>query len=496
MKNILIAVLLSVMACVGCMAQNTKANGRKLFQQGDYEAAKPVFAHLLKNSPKNAEYNYWYAACCYETKDTIQGIEKMLQFAASRRVLNAPYYLAKLYKDSCRYVQSIEQYEKFLSDGKDEKRMAAATTELEHVKELLRMMKNTEQVIVVDSIIVDKKDFLSAYRAGKDVGFLAISDVNRGRSANSVRTVQMPDSMEAVDEMYHTLFVTELGTDQYHSGIVTVDSVELYKIFHAKKDGDDWGHPQQIAGFETMGNDAYPFMSADGTTFYFASDGDGSIGGYDIFVTSYDNETGRFLRPSNVGMPFNSEANDYMMVINEIANLGWFATDRGMLQGKVCIYVFIPNEVKRTYNYEQEDYERMVCLSGLTDISATQHDDEALRKARQQLTMLMYEQNTALPKHSFSFVIDDFTDYNSLADFKNKDAREMFSKWQKRTAKYNEDLNLLENRRLRYASENAASKQRSAKVILAEERRLEEEKLLIDNMEKEIRVLEHKSLRK
>lgn len=494
MKNILIAVLLSVMACVGCMAQNTKANGRKLFQQGDYEAAKPVFAHLLKNSPKNAEYNYWYAACCYETKDTIQGIEKMLQFAASRRVLNAPYYLAKLYKDSCRYVQSIEQYEKFLSEGKDEKRMAAATTEFEHVKELLRMMKNTEQVIVVDSVIVDKKDFLSAYRAGKEIGSISMSVYTSGHSANNARIAHMQGNNDSDDELLKTVFVTERGTDQYHSETVVVDSVQLYKIFHAKKDGDKWSHSHQIAGFETMGNDAYPFMSADGTTFYFASDGDGSIGGYDIFVTSYDSETGRFLKPSNVGMPFNSEANDYMMVINEIANLGWFATDRGMLPGKVCIYVFIPNEVKRTYSYEQEDYERMVCLSGLTDISATQYDDEALRKARQQLTMLMYEQNTVLPKHSFCFVIDDFTDYNSLADFKNDDAREMFAEWEKRTAKYNEDLNLLENRRLRYASEDAASKQRSAKVILAEERRLEEEKLLIDNMEKEIRVLEHKNL--
>ena len=80
---------------------------------------------------------------------------------------------------------------------------------------------------------------------------------------------------------------------------------------------------------------------SDGITLYYASDGEGSLGGYDIFVTRYDSENGNYLRPDNIGMPFNSPANDYMYAIDEFNNIGWFASDRYQLITKsvsMCLY--------------------------------------------------------------------------------------------------------------------------------------------------------------
>ena len=34
---------------------------------GEFEQAKPAFQKLVKQAPSNANYNYWYGACCYET---------------------------------------------------------------------------------------------------------------------------------------------------------------------------------------------------------------------------------------------------------------------------------------------------------------------------------------------------------------------------------------------------------------------------------------------
>ena len=56
--------------------------------------------------------------------------------------------------------------------------------------------------------------------------------------------------------------------------------------------------------------------------------------------------------PENVGMPFNSPYNDYMYVIDEFNDLGWFASDRYQPEDKVCVYVFVPNESKQVYDYE------------------------------------------------------------------------------------------------------------------------------------------------
>ncbi|MDE6081303.1 MAG: hypothetical protein K2F70_03435, partial [Muribaculaceae bacterium] len=90
----------------------------------------------------------------------------------------------------------------------------------------------------------------------------------------------------------------------------------------------------------------------DGVTLYFANDGENSIGGYDIFITRRNDE-GKFFQPQNLGMPYNSPYNDYMLAIDEQNGVCWWATDRNKIPGKVTIYTFIPSEMR--VNYEVDD---------------------------------------------------------------------------------------------------------------------------------------------
>ena len=115
------------------------------------------------------------------------------------------------------------------------------------------------------------------------------------------------------------------------------------------------------------GNANDPFVLSDGVTIYYATDGEG-LGGYDIFVTRYNTNTDSYLTPENVGMPFNSPYNDYMYVIDEYNNLGWFTSDRFQPEEKVCIYVFIPNSSKQTYNYEAMDPQQMIRLAQILSL--------------------------------------------------------------------------------------------------------------------------------
>lgn len=473
MKKILIILFISFMT-LGASAQNTKANARKLFQEGKYNEAKPILEKLLKGSPNSAEYNYWYAVCCYETADTACNIEERLQMASKRRVLNAPYYLGRFYKDALRYNEALASYEEYMEIGKDEDKLLHAHTQIEKLNALLRMMRSTERICIIDSIVVDKKNFLQAYRMGSDVGALRkVSDYFGNPSLEGV------------------LSLTQRGTDIYYPQRVDADGLSFLKLFGATKTGDEWGRPTLLRGIETGGNDNYPFMSADGTTFYFSSDGDESLGGYDIFVTRYDSESKRFLKPTNLGMPFNSEANDYMMAVNEIVNLGWFATDRRMPEDKVCIYIFIPNEVRHTYNAEEMDYATLLSLSHLFSIKETQTDAEALRKARQQYALLQFDDTAEdASKGDFLFVIDDATDYTTLEQFKSKEARTMFVKWQEESVKLRKQQKTLDGRRDDYAASGLAAKQKMSAEILALEKKCEEDAQRLKNMEKEIRRLE------
>lgn len=458
MTRIFISVLLLFTCAVASFAQSTREKARALFNDGNYVEAKPIFESLLKKSPKDGSYNYWYAVCCFETNDTVADVEKMLKYATTRRVNDAYRYLGHFYKSQFRYDDAVASYEEFIDVCKVDSIIEFYEEHCEHLKRLQRMMKMTERVCVVDSFIVDKNRFLSAYRTGRDIGTLATA----------------ADYFKRVDAQ-GTVAITERGTDIYFSQAVATEDGSQLKLFHSTNVNGKWGEAVQLEGIETDGNDCYPFMAVDGSTFYFASDGEGSIGGYDIFVTRYDSEDGTFLKPENVGMPFNSEANDYMLVVNEIANLGWFATDRRMDEGKVCVYVFVPNATKSTYNYESEDSQRIVGLSQLSSIADTQSDEEVVRKARQKLLMLLYEQKDVVKNNGFLFVIDDLTEYTDVKQFKSPEARKMYDEWKKRSEKYASDAALLEKRRDEYAAANVGKKQTLAAPLLELENRLIDE---------------------
>lgn len=465
MYRLLISVLFIVFCVTTSIAQSTREKARALFLDGKYAEAKPLFQKLLKGAPRDGSYNYWYAVCCYETNDTVADIEKMLKYAVTRKVNNAHRYLGDMYKRYYRYDEAIASYEEFIDACDDEELVALYEDRCEHVKRLHRMIKMTERVCVIDSFVVDKSSFLSVYRTGRDIGKLA-----------------MAGEFFCKTDAQGTVAVTERGTDLYFSRSVATDEGEVLKLFNASNVNNQWSEAKQLEGIETGGNDCYPFMAVDGSTFYFASDGEGSIGGYDIFVTRYDSEDGVFLKPENVGMPFNSEANDYMLVVNDIVNLGWFATDRRMEDGKVCVYVFVPNVTKATYNYESEDSSRIVALSQLSSIVETQTDEDVVRKARQKLLMLMYEQKDVVKNSGFIFIIDDLTEYTDIKQFKCAEARKMYDEWKKRSDKYCADVALLEKRRDEYATANAGRKQSMKAALIELENRLIDEADALDEL--------------
>ena len=194
-------------------------------------------------------------------------------------------------------------------------------------------------------------------------------------------------------------------------------------------------------------------------------------------------------------MPFNSVANDYMLAINEVANIGWFASDRNQPEGLVCVYVFIPNPEKERYD-ESLGFEVLQRYADISSIAATQTDEDAVRRACQQLAMMMYDQDTELRKEDFIFVIDDNCDYSNLSDFKSEEAKALFQEWQNGTKQLKANILLLEMKRDEYASANKAAKAAMAGEILTLEKDVESEEDRLDAMEYEIRRIEQEVIYK
>lgn len=85
---------------------------------------------------------------------------------------------------------------------------------------------------------------------------------------------------------------------------------DLYVSFREKD--FTWSKPKSL-GIELNTDSAEfsPFLSDDGRTLYFSSNGHGGLGGVDVFVTTRLDETWQYWsRPSNLGEPINSGAFD------------------------------------------------------------------------------------------------------------------------------------------------------------------------------------------
>lgn len=135
-----------------------------------------------------------------------------------------------------------------------------------------------------------------------------------------------------------------------------------------------WDRPQRAGEILNDGGNARnPFLLTDGLTLYYSSNGEGSMGGYDLFVATKDPASGEFRQPMGLGYPFNSPYNEYMIAIDEDNGIGWWVTDRNKQDGQVSIYIFKTNDVRK--NYVMDDEEDIISLARVSDISSTQNPD-------------------------------------------------------------------------------------------------------------------------
>lgn len=220
------------------------------------------------------------------------------------------------------------------------------------------MMDRVEKIIVIDSITVPKTDFFSAYRLDSSAGTLCdITVLPPGVPALSGQPVFIPESgqtmMWSMPDSTGRGVITELSLLADGS----YEPLMMHPELNVESDGEKV-------------NALFPFLMSDGITLYYAMDNpELSLGGLDIFFTRRDGT--EFMQPQNVGMPYNSPANDYMLAIDEITGTGWWATDRNAPDSaSVTIYRFIPNELR--VNYNDSDVEDIAPYARLDSWRATQ----------------------------------------------------------------------------------------------------------------------------
>ncbi len=84
-------------------------------------------------------------------------------------------------------------------------------------------------------------------------------------------------------------------------------------IYKSPKTKGQWGAPINLgSSVNTLFNEDSPFLSKDGKTLYFSSQGHVNMGGYDIFYSKFSDSA--WSEPLNIGYPINSTDDDLFYV--------------------------------------------------------------------------------------------------------------------------------------------------------------------------------------
>jgi len=185
------------------------------------------------------------------------------------------------------------------------------------MQKIQRYLRTQKEVVYLDSFDVAKKDILSAYQLSAEAGTLTQDSIFFG-----------------CKNAFSNQWTYATNTDSL--GTILVRQYRLLNM---------WGErdtlPQRVNQFTQQNS---PYWLSDGVTLYFSANNPDGLGGLDIYVTRYNINSDTYTIPENLGMPFNSSANDYLYVLDETKGVGYWATDRYSTPDSVRVYQFESTE--------------------------------------------------------------------------------------------------------------------------------------------------------
>lgn len=300
-----------------------------------------------------------------------------------------------------------------------------------------------ENLQILDSISVPADAFFKAYRLHSSAGSLG-------------GTSTLPPGVSGSDYV----FTNENG--EYKIWSALSDSAENLVLYDSTllTDGS-WSKPEELIDLsDENGNSAWPFMMADGVTLYYATDGPESMGGYDIMVATRDASDGSFLQPQNLGMPYNSPYDDYLLAIDELNGVGWWATDRNRLDDMVTIYLYKLNDIRTNYDADLEDIEDK---ARITDWKSTQDSNTDYSELLASIRAINPDRKAK--RVDFRLPMDNGIEYVTFTDFKSKTASQLMRKYVTDKERYDRDLEKLESLRHDYYNRPSQALKKSIQTL-------------------------------
>lgn len=182
---------------------------------------------------------------------------------------------------------------------------------------------------------------------------------------------QLPNVLDsAADHRYHKAMYAPEGLRKLYWS--AEDEEGTRNLYTSSLLDSVWAVPTLInEQLTSVSDEIYPLLSADGRHLYFSSAGLHGVGGYDLFVSDWDEDAQEWSAPENLGFPYSSPADDFLFYNTPDGRHTIFASNRDCSQDSVYVYVleFEPMPIRRP----AEDPDELLKTASLVPSSVSEN---------------------------------------------------------------------------------------------------------------------------
>ena len=340
------------------------------------------------------------------------------------------------------------------------------------------LLRATQRLLVFDSLVVDGGRWVQQLPLGSDQGRITTYDSFFGSTGHK-------DAM---------LYVNGLGNMCIFS---RTDKDSVSRLYSSDLLAGKWSNAAPLRGLAEKGRFTqmnYPFMMSDGVTLYFAAKGEETLGGWDLFRSTYSASTGSYLKAESMGLPFCSTDDDLLLAYNETDSVGILVSKRGQQGGRVCLYFFLPTSSHQTYEQLDPESDELRQLAALSRIRLTWKGRGAEQKRAasrlQRLRQTQASDSGDGVQTGISFFVRDGLTYTSVRQFRSEGGAKRYLQ----LAADRQQLVRLKAQTARQREQYVAKPgEQLAAAILKSEQTVEQLERQIAQQEKELRNAENRA---
>ncbi len=316
----------------------TAAIADSLFARKEYSKALPLYMQLQREQP-SLTVNQLFRMAVSMTEGSVnqqQAINLLSKLAESPIAPSETwYYLGEANRRMYKFEDAIDYFNIYISRAKDDSELLTqAELQINSCENGLQMLGYATRINRIAKKQVEALSFYTIYDTFSGM-HIAKKPQAMWMSADSLVKERHPLS--------GIVFFPEEGsgrdTDVIYFSSYGQDKETGLDIFRIKRiEGNSWGEPEEIAAVNSPFDEILPYITPDGSTLYFASNGHYGMGGFDIYKSEYSSDARTWSVPENLGFPISSPYDDFLFVPDAANRAACFASSRDTNNDELTVY--------------------------------------------------------------------------------------------------------------------------------------------------------------